>query len=114
MRSVQAGCHGVDGARTPYFGSREHSLGALEEETDARAANHREEHADFVLDVRLTLEDPAIRAVAKPTGRDHPLRDAAGLAGIPPPGIQRAEAVRTEERRVGQAWVRTCRSRWEP
>src|SRR3546814_13994079 len=31
-----------------------------------------------------------------------------------PAGIERGAHLRSEERRVGKEWVRTCRSRWSP
>src|SRR3546814_15411129 len=39
--------------------------------------------------------------------------DAAVAAGVEAQGWRhRGQRVRTEERRVGKEWVRTCRSRW--
>src|SRR3546814_15795347 len=39
--------------------------------------------------------------------------DAGDIAALVR-GIERVRKIRSEERRVGQEWVSTCRSRWSP
>src|SRR3546814_20074225 len=45
---------------------------------------------------------------------DKKVRRRCGVAEVKEPHVDRPEAFRSEERRVGKECVSTCRSRWSP
>src|SRR3546814_16436266 len=96
-----------DGARSGVVVNERHEAGDLLGVLRAVAPEH------FVHAALATL-DHVLDLVVEEIGEDRHLALGMALLVLAGRSVGDRNTIRSEERRVGKEWVRTCRSRWSP